>query len=96
MQETRNNCFRSKKCSTTLRQAKTGKQECRNVTATYMSSLVLTCFCLMKGCAAFFRLDCCEFLASYDVILQSDIQLYFKTPVCGAPFSYLKAFDGIW
>ena len=30
MQETRNNCFGSKKCSTTLRQAKTGKHECRN------------------------------------------------------------------
>ena len=29
MQETRNNCFRSKICSTTLRQAKTGKHECR-------------------------------------------------------------------
>ena len=35
MQETRNNCFGSKKCSTTLRQAKTSKHECRNVIATY-------------------------------------------------------------
>ena len=34
MQETRNNCFGPKKCSTTLRQTKTGKHECRNVTAT--------------------------------------------------------------
>ena len=35
MQETRNNCFGTKKCSTTLHQAKTGKHEYRNVTATY-------------------------------------------------------------
>ena len=34
MQETRNNCFGSKKRSTTLLQAKIGKHECRNVTAT--------------------------------------------------------------
>ena len=31
MQETRNNCFGSKICSTTLRQMKTGKHECRNI-----------------------------------------------------------------
>ena len=31
MQETRNNCFETKKCSTTHRQAKTGKHECQNV-----------------------------------------------------------------
>ena len=41
MQETRNNCFGSKKRSTTLLQAKTGKHECRNVTATYMHCMVL-------------------------------------------------------
>ena len=34
MQETRNNCFGSKKCSTTFRQVKTGKNDFRNVTAT--------------------------------------------------------------
>ena len=33
MQEIRNNCFGSKKRSTTLLQAKTVKHECRNVTA---------------------------------------------------------------
>ena len=33
MQETRNNFFGSKKCSTTLRQAKTGKHECQKLTA---------------------------------------------------------------
>ena len=36
MQEIRNNYFGSKMCSTTLRQAKTGKHECRNITATYL------------------------------------------------------------
>ena len=36
MQETRNNCFGSKKRSTTLLQAKTVKHEYRNVTAAYM------------------------------------------------------------
>ena len=36
------------------------------------------------------RNNCCEFLASYGVILQSDIQLYFKTPVCGAPIFVSK------
>ena len=35
MQETRNNCLGSKKCSTTLHQALTDKHECQNVTATY-------------------------------------------------------------
>ena len=34
MQEIRNDCFGSKKRSTTLLQAKTGKHESRNVTAT--------------------------------------------------------------
>ena len=34
------------------------------------------------------RNNCYKFLASYGVILQSDIQPYFKIPVCGAPFSY--------
>ena len=52
MQETRNNCFQSKKRSTTLLQAKTGKHKCRNITAT---ALVLTCFSLKKGCATYFR-----------------------------------------
>ena len=51
MQETRNNCFGLKKRGTTLIQAKTGKQECRNVTAIP----VLTCFRLKKGRVPFFR-----------------------------------------
>ena len=37
MQKTRNNCSGSKKRSTALLQAKTGKHECRNVTATYVA-----------------------------------------------------------
>ena len=45
MQETRNNCFGFKIRSTTRRQAKTGKNECRNITAT---AHVLICFRLMK------------------------------------------------
>ena len=67
---------------------------CIQRTATYccccISTLALTCFRLTKGRAAFFRLEkiCGEFLASNGVIFQSDIQSYFKTPVCGAPFSY--------
>ena len=32
--------------------------------------------------------NCREILAFYGVILQSDIQPYFKMPICGAPFSY--------
>ena len=34
--------------------------------------------------------NCCKFLASYDFIFQSDIQSYFKTPVCGASLSYVE------
>ena len=40
MQETCNNCFGSKKLSTTLLQAKTGKHECQNVTAMYVAVVV--------------------------------------------------------
>ena len=58
----------------------------------YISVLVLTCFRLTKGRYFFStRNNCCEFLASYGAILQSDIQPYFKTPVCGATFSYCTA-----
>ena len=34
------------------------------------------------------RNNCYESLASYNVIFQSDFQPCFKTPVCGAAFSY--------
>ena len=88
MQETLNSCFGSKINSTILRQAKTVKYECRNITATYGTRLYLSS--PDEGLCFFFsiRNNCCEFLASYGVILQNDIQPYFKTPVCGAPFSY--------
>ena len=33
------------------------------------------------------RSNCCESLASYGVIFESDFQPYFKTPVYGATFS---------
>ena len=42
MQETCNNCFGSKKCNTTLHQAKTGKHECRNITE--MSKTIVASF----------------------------------------------------
>ena len=34
------------------------------------------------------RNNCCEFLASYGIIIQSVIQSYLKTPACGASLSY--------
>ena len=71
MQETRNNCFGSKKHSTTLFQAKTGKHECRNVTATRAYLLPPeegSCYVFST------RNNCCEFLASDGVIFQSVIK----------------------
>ena len=38
MEETHKNCFGSKIRNSTLRQAKTGKNECRNITATYVNT----------------------------------------------------------
>ena len=55
MHETRNNCFGSKKRSTTLLQAKTGKHECWNVTAFRHSFFVLTWFRLKEGRDTFFQ-----------------------------------------
>ena len=40
------------KCSTTLLQAITGEHKCRKVTATFS---LLTCYCLKKGRATFYR-----------------------------------------
>ena len=61
MQETYNNCFGSKKRSTTLRQAKTGvefelvpKCNSNEVRCCYISALVLTCFRLTKVYATYF------------------------------------------
>ena len=63
MQKTCNNCFRSKICSTTLCQAKTGKHEHQNVAVRCMNAvrccyilpLALTYFALTKGHATYFR-----------------------------------------
>ena len=79
MQSTRNNCFGSKKRSTTLRQAKTGKHEGQNVK-----------LLLHFGTRAYLfstRNNCCEFPAFYGVTFPSVIKSYFKTPVFGAPLS---------
>ena len=38
------------------------------------------------------RNNCREFLVSYATTFQSDIQPYFKTRVCGAPFSFWKGY----
>ena len=57
-----------KKYSTTLHQAKTGKDGCRNVTATYVRILA-SCYIFST------RNNCSESLAPYGVIFQSDIQL---------------------
>ena len=80
MQETRNNCFGSKKRNTTLRQAKS---------CYCISALVLTCFRLTKGRAKLLtRNNFCEFLASYGVTFQSVIKSFLKTPVFSAPLTY--------
>ena len=76
--KTRNNCFESKKCSTTLRQSITGK------------AFVLTSYRLKKGRATFIRFNktAANFLAPYGVIFQSDVLPYIKTPIFGGAFSY--------
>ena len=83
MQETRNNCFRSKKCRTTLLQAKTGKHECRN-SALFGTRAYL--FLPEEGSRyVFSNQNNCEFLASDGVI--SVIETFFKMPVLGAPLT---------
>ena len=81
MQETRNNCFGSKKRSTTLLQAKTVKHECRNATVVALYVAVafrhscLTVFAWRRVVLRFpTRKNCCEFLASDTVIFQSVIK----------------------
>ena len=63
MQETCNNCFGSKICSTALHQAKTGKHECRNITAMYVAVIfqcgviiqsVIQSFLKMPVCGAYY------------------------------------------
>ena len=67
-------------------------QETATLRYCYISTLVLTCFRLTKGTCHTFstRNNCCEFLASYGVNIQSVIQSYLKTPVFGASLSYLQ------
>ena len=88
MQETRNNCFKSKKRSTTLHQAKTGKHECRNVTATLLLHFGTRAYLFSPdegSCYVFStRNNYCEFLAFYGVTFQSVIKSFLKTPVFGA------------
>ena len=76
MQEIRSNCFGSKKRSATLLQVKTGKHECRNVTATYTFRYI----------RYFQRI--LSFTQLYGVITESVVQLFLKTPVYGASLSY--------
>ena len=80
MQETRNNCFRSKKRSTTLLQAKTGKHEFRNVVAEMHKYVAVTfrhSCSPEESCDVFStRNNFCEFLASYGVTIQSVIQSF--------------------
>ena len=100
MQETRNNCFGSKKRCTSLRQAKSDNHECQNLTENVFSTLALYfstrayLFSPEEGSCYVFSYwnNCCEFLATYGVIFQSDIQSYFKAPVPGAPLSYHKVY----
>ena len=63
----------------TLRQEKTDKYECRNITATPD-----------KGSCYIFSTqnNCCEFLASYGVVIQSVTQSFLKAPVGGASLTY--------
>ena len=77
MQETHNNCFGSKKRRTILRLAKTGKHECRNVTAT-LTAIITRAYLFSPDqglCYVFStRNNCCELFASYGVIFQSVIK----------------------
>ena len=55
MQETHKSCFGSKKRSTILRQAKTGKHEYQNITAVYKTKhfLIYTCY-ILHSCLSVF------------------------------------------
>ena len=65
MQETRNNCFGSKKRSTTLLQAKTVKHECRNVTATYKTKYkIKNFFAINSNFALVFGFVRCCYISS--------------------------------
>ena len=84
MQETRNNCFGSEKCSSTLSQAKTGKLllTCLPLAATLLLHFGTRAYLFYpdEGSCYLFptRNNCCEFLASYVVIFQIVIKSYFS------------------
>ena len=62
MQETRNKCFGSKKCSTTLCQAKKGKHKCRTLLL-YFGTRAYMFLPDEWSCSIFStRNNCCEFL----------------------------------
>ena len=69
MQKTRNIFFGSKINNTTLHQSKTGKRESRNITAMYLGTRAY----LFSREVFLTRNNCCKFLASYDVMIQSNI-----------------------
>ena len=90
MQETRYNCFGSKKRSTTLLQAKTGRLLLHFGTRVYLFSPEEgSCYVFLT------RNNCCEFLTFFGVITQSVIQSFLKTPVCGASLSILTCLNWI-
>ena len=94
MQETNNNCFGSKICSTTLCQGKTGKHECRNITVTYYFGTRAYLISPEEGSCYVFSIqnNCCEFFASYSVIIQSVAQSFLKKPVCGTSLTYYSKY----
>ena len=44
----------------------------------------------------YLSLNCCEFLASDDVIFQSVTKPFFKMPVFGAPLDFDRAFQKVF
>ena len=77
----RTTCEVSMKYNMSLHQVIAGKYECWNlVHCCYILALVFTCYRLTKGRVMFFstQINCWEFLAFNDVILQSDHHSYFK------------------
>ena len=85
MQEFCNNCFWSKKCNMNLCQAETGKQEQGNITVCccYIEALLLYSFLADEGlCYVFLtQNNCCRFLESDSIILQTVHQSYTNMPV---------------
>ena len=87
MQETCNNCFGLKICSTTLRQAKTGRHECRNITAMYVAGIFEFCSIRTKvsGNPRIFQDGSLFFLNSNPVMFH-----IFRRMPCPAHFLEMK------